>query len=273
MIHISDMLDKIVHMFPELRLKLHIAGIRMRPDIFVKKNLQVAIIFSVSIEVLCFILFLKNRSGMANLVWILPLAFLIIFFVLMKAPDGKIAKKAKEIDREILFAGRYLLIKLESGMPLINSLIEASRSYGISNQYFKDIVRDIELGTPIEQALQNAMSFTPSAKFKRILFQINNALRIGIDVRQTLEAVLEDIAHEQLIEIQKYGKKLNSFTLFYMLLAIVVPSLGLTLAVVVASLTSISVDLTVFFGILFFLALIQLMFISIFKMIRPKVNI
>lgn len=252
---------------------MHIAGMRIRPDQFVKKNLKNSLFVGIALTVLLFFILDKKGGSLLHLLWFFALSFVFIFNVLMRGPDGTITKRAKEVDKEILFAGRYLLIKLESGMPLINSLIEAARSYGISNKYFKEIVRDIELGTPIEKALQNAMSYTPSKKFKRILFQINNALRIGIDVRQSLEAVLEDIAQEQLIEIQRYGKKLNSFTLFYMLIAIVVPSLGLTLAVVVASLTSIEVSMTIFFVILGVLAIIQIGFITVFKAIRPKVNI
>ena len=77
----------------------------------------------------------------------------------------------------------------------------------------------------MEEALEKACNTTPSKKFKKILFQINNALKIGVDVSVSLESTLEEISQEQLVEIQRYGKKLNSMTMFYMLLAIVAPSL------------------------------------------------
>jgi hypothetical protein len=58
-----------------------------------------------------------------------------------------------------------------------------------------------------------------------------------------------------------------------MLAAIVVPSLGITLFSVVAGMISIKVDLQMFLVILFFIMLIQVMFLSIFKSVRPNLNI
>ena len=49
--------------------------------------------------------------------------FDIIFYVNMKRADIAITKRAKEIDRDVLFAGRFLLVKLNSGKPLMNSII------------------------------------------------------------------------------------------------------------------------------------------------------
>lgn len=270
----ADLIDQLVLSYPNLKAKLKLADMRITPRSYVAKNLKNALIYSVMMGVLGF--FLADKLGWSYLVIPVGFAVFFLFFfnVLMKAADSKIIKRAKEIDKEVLFAGRYLLIKLHSGKPLINSLIDASRSYGKSDKYFRDIVRDIELGTPIENALENGMKFNPSQKFKRILFQIISALKIGIDVSSSLQSVLDDIAEEQLIEIQRYGKKLNSFTLFYMLIAIVIPSLGMTLAVIVATLTgTIEINFVIYMGVLLMLVAVQLMFILLFKSIRPKVNI
>jgi pilus assembly protein TadC len=191
----------------------------------------------------------------------------------MKRLDIEINKRAREIDKDVLFAGRFLLVKINSGKPLINSIIDASNSYGVASKYFKEIVRDIDLGTPMEDALHNAYKNTPSKKFKKILFQINNALKIGVDVSVPLEAALDEITQDQLVEIQRYGRKLNSLTMFYMLAAIVVPSLGITLFSVVASMVSIVIDMKMFIIVLFFLIFIQLIFLSIFRSIRPNLNL
>jgi pilus assembly protein TadC len=121
--------------------------------------------------------------------------------------------------------------------------------------------------------MHNAYKNTPSKKFKKILFQINNALKIGVDVSVPLEAALDEITQDQLVEIQRYGRKLNSLTMFYMLAAIVVPSLGITLFSVVASMVSIVIDMKMFIIVLFFLIFIQLIFLSIFRSIRPNLNL
>lgn len=198
--------------------------------------------------------------------------FLFFNFGFLKL-KGRIKKREREINKEVLFAGRYLLVKLYAGRPLLNALLETSKSHGVAAKYIKEIVDDTETGSSVEKALENAMFYSPSEKFKKILFQINNALKLGIDVTGPLESVIEEITNEQEIEIKKYGKKLNTIVIFYMLGAIVMPSIGMSMFIIVSSFISFSVTLREFFVVVFFIALIQLVFVSMFKSIRPMVNL
>jgi len=228
--------------------------------------------FSIVLAFLTFIFL----SRMGNLILVIPITaffFYMFFNAMMASPKSKIKKIEKEIDSEILFAGRFILVKIHSGRPLLNALVEATKSYGVSSKYFRKIVSEIETGTSIEQAIENEMNNTPSARFQKILFQINNSLKLGIDVTGPLDMILEEISNEQKIEIMRYGKKLNSVVMFYMLAAIVVPSLGITMLVVVLGLVSIPIDATVFIAGIGFLVFTQLAFMSVFKSIRPTVNI
>lgn len=258
---------------PILKKKLRIAGIDKTPKKFLSHCFRNALMLGVLMGVLSFFVIQKQGMPLGFIFLVGIVFFFLAYTVLLKTVDTKISKRAKEIDKDVLFAGRFLLIKINSGRPLINSLVEASQSYGVANTYFKEIVRNIELGTPLEKALEKATEDCPSEKMKRILFQINNALKIGIDVSQNLEAVINEIADEQLVEIQRYGKKLNGLTLFYMLLAVVVPSLGMTMFMVVAGLVSLHITASTFFVFAFFILLTELLFLSLFKGIRPNVNI
>jgi hypothetical protein len=58
-----------------------------------------------------------------------------------------------------------------------------------------------------------------------------------------------------------------------MLFAVVIPSLGITMAITVISLVNIPVDFKAFMLVLFGLVVMEFIFISIFKSIRPNVNI
>jgi archaeal flagellar protein FlaJ len=264
---------RIASKFPNLKRDLWVAKIRDKPEEYIQKTVKNTLFAGVSLTVLVF--FMVDKMNLSLIV--IPIAFmiisLIIFTVLFKTAQTQILKRQKMIDQEVLFAGRFLLVKLNSGTPLINALTDASRSYGVANDYFKEIIRDIDTGTPLEEALEKAAKYSPSKRMRKILFQINNALKIGIDVTKSLEATLDQIASEQLIEIERYGKKLGSVTMFYMLLAVVMPSLGLTMFVVVASMVSISADLLLFMGLAILLMIINFVFISVFKSIRPNVNI
>lgn len=265
--------QEIAAKYPTLKRKLVIAHIELTPEQYIRKSiigaglLTVVIAFGLSLFVI----------GMGLSWLIVAAAAAIIFFLLfqlfMHSVDVRIRKLAKNIDRDVLFAGRFLLIKLNSGKPLMNAIIDASNSYGVANRYFKEIVRDIELGTPLEDALEKASRYSPSVKMQRILFQISNALKIGVDVTNFLEAILDEIAEDQLLEIKNYGRKLSGITMFYMLFAIVIPSLGITMLIAVVSLINIQIDFGLFMLFLFILIIIEFIFITIFKSIRPNVNI
>ncbi|MGV8171405.1 MAG: type II secretion system F family protein [Candidatus Woesearchaeota archaeon] len=258
---------------PGLHDKLLGAGILKKPAEFINESLKNAFVMALMTSILAAFLILKNGMSIFLTVLVFVLAYGVFFALMTKRPDVAIAKREREIDKDVLFAGRFLLVKLNSGKPLINSLFEASESYGVAGDYFKEIVEDIKLGTSLEDALKKAYKTTPSKKFRKILFQINNALKIGVDVSQPLEATLEEISYEQFIEIQRYSKKLNSVTMFYLLAAVVAPSLGITIFSIVASMMSLKINLPIFLVILFFLSLLQLMFIGIIRSMRPNLNI
>ena len=58
-----------------------------------------------------------------------------------------------------------------------------------------------------------------------------------------------------------------------MLFAVVVPRLGMTMLIVVAGLVSLTITPSTFFVFTFLLLIIEFMFITLFKSIRPNVNI
>ncbi len=71
----------------------------------------------------------------------------------------------------------------------------------------------------------------------------------------------------------KTARRGNLLAMVGMLLAVVIPSLGMTMFVIVAGLVSLQINSSTFFVFAFFLLLIELVFITIFKSIRPNVNI
>lgn len=258
---------------PLLKKQLRMAKIDMSTEQFVQKSLKSAAMMGVFLFIMLF--FLLTKQGMPVIVPILGGLFIgkVMYGLNIKKASIAIAKRGKEIDRDVLFAGRFLLIKLNSGKPLINAIEEASEGFGATTEYFRDIMREIQMGTPLEDALQRGSEYCPSIHLKKILFQITNALKIGVDVTNFLEATLDEIAEHQLTEIVRYGKKLSSLTMFYMLAAIIVPSLGMTMFIVVASMMSIPLNMTVFTVIVFFLFILQFVFITLFKAARPNMEV
>ena len=86
-------------------------------------------------------------------------------------------------------------------------------------------------------------------------------------------AYVDEITREQQIEIKAYSRKLNSIILFYLIIACVMPSLGIAMFIIIAGLMNFHIDLSTMFMFLFFTTLIQLFFISIIRSSRPMVDI
>jgi flagellar protein FlaJ len=263
----------LAYKYPNLKKELKMAHINEMPDMFIDKNLKKSLLFAILFTILFF--FMLEKANLSRL-WLI-LVFVVTFFISFNFGflklKGLIKRREKEINQEILFIGRYLLVKLYAGKPILNALMETAKSRGIAAKSIKEIVDDINVGSPLEEALENAATYSPSEKFRKILFQINNALRLGIDVTKPLESVIEEITKDQEIEIKKYGKKLNTMVVFYMLVAVVIPSIGMVMFIILSSFLNFLITFKEFSLVLFFITLIQLFFISIFKSIKPMVDL
>ncbi len=266
----------ILHNFPSIKTSLRVAHSKTPPEKFVQRSVRMALYMALGITALGFFIISRGRDP-ATVLIILAILFSVSLLValtfLLNSPKGQISKRRKEIDREVLFAGRYLMIKIESGAPLVNTLNDASKSYGILGKYFKEIVDDINTGVPVEEALESARTYSASDKFRRILWQIVTALKTGAEITSVLKSTLQTITAEQQIEIKRYGKKLNSLMLFYMIVACVVPSLGLTMLLIISGFLNLELTTPVLWLILLFLAFVQSAFIMMVKAARPTVEI
>jgi pilus assembly protein TadC len=265
--------NRLSHLYPSLKKELRMAKVNQTPSQFLDKAAKAAALYGFMFTILFF--FIIDKAQLPKIL-LLPVFFVLLVALFRYSFLGlraRITKREREINKEVLFIGRYLLVKLYSGRPLLNALIETANSRGIASKYIKEIVDDIDTGSTIEEALNNATIYSPSEKLRSILFHINNALQLGIDVTRPLESVLDEITKSEELEIQKYGKKLNTLVIFYMLAAVIVPSLGVAMFIVISSFINFPIDLKGLMLIVFFIVVIQFIFITMFKSIRPMVNL
>ena len=262
----------IARTFPNLKHSLKKAGMNYKPEDFIKRTFLSAFYMTTGIVVFLVLILAKLDVLKGVMVIFIPIIFFILFSYLLKFPEVKISKKQKGIGKEIVFAGRHLIIELESGVPLYNALINISKNYEVIGQYFREITNKVDLGTSMEDALTDAVEYIPSDDFRRVLWQILNSLRTGSDVAKSLTSTLEQIAREQTIEVNKYSRKLNPFAMFYMIIAVILPTLGVTILVVLSSFIEFEIGLTIFMVIAFLLAFVQFMFLSMIKFSRPAIE-
>lgn len=261
----------IIRRFPYLTIQLEQAGIQLTPEQFIKKVLKVSLIVSLTIIISLLIVFYKLNFSLLLLLLISPIIYFGLFFFFIHSPRAKSNKIVREIDREIVYAGRFLLIELSSGTPLFNAIGDVANNYPTIGKYFKQIVDKVESGKPIEAAINEVIEITPSANFRRVLFQIINSMNTGGDVSKALESIVEQIAKEQLIKIKEYGKKLNPVVLFYLLIAIILPSLGIAILALMSTFTGLTLSLANLIGINFIIIVLQLSFLSVIGGLRRGV--
>src|SRR3989344_2877101 len=200
-------------------------------------------------------------------------AFFLAFEMIKLIPAMSLRSRKAMLESDLLYSARHLLLKLESGSSLVNSLESVSTLNTKSSAYFKKLMLDISLGTPIEDAIEKAIAYSPSLVYSKILSEIKTSLETGSDMRKTIKNIVEDVTRNHLIHIQEYGKKLNPMSMFYMILGTVFPSIGTALIIVAASLLPgvLVINFTVLMFLLFMLLVVQLFFLFSFRSLKPGV--
>lgn len=257
---------------PGLRDKLKQAGMIEEPEEFVKNTLASSFYLTTGLIFFIAALLSKTSFKLALLIFVTPFVFILVFLYLSRLPEVKIFRRRKQISKEIIFAGRFLVVELESGVNLYEAMKNVISSYKDIGVYFKEIINKVEIGTTLEDALNESTEYIPSEDFRRMLWQIINSLKTGSDIAKSLRGVIEQITVEQNIEMRKYGRTLNPLAMFYMITTVIVPSLGVTMLIVLATFVSIKITLASLLVGVLLLAFVQFMFVSIIKSLRPAVE-
>jgi flagellar protein FlaJ len=262
--------------FPDLKKKLTEADSPMTALSFVEKAVASTAFVSLTLLVLTFLFVFQLKLPLWYLLPLLLLYPLVIFRYFMLYPDVAVIKRQKDIDYEIVFAGRHLVIALRSGMPLFDALVGVSQGYGEVSREFNRIVEKITLGVPVSQAIREIAQNNPSKNFTRLLLQVSNSLASGANVADALDAVLDQISREQMTELKAYGQKLTPMIMFFMIFGIILPSLGVAFLVILLSLISsgkFAFSSSILLFAFAFIAIVQFLFLALIESSRPKYTV
>ena len=259
------MIKRILKYFPGLPIKLRTARIQDTPDYYIKKTMITSVLLGIALTVIVFS-FIKSAAALYTLL-LLPL----LFAYFLHYADMRIIKRDKEANQELVYAVRFLIIELESGVPLYNTFQNIAKNYEHVGQYFQEIVDKVNLGTSMEGALEDAIEYMPSEGLRKILWQILNSLRTGSEIINTLGVVVDQIVREQKIAVVEYGRKLNPMAMFYMMIAIILPSLGTTMLIVMATFIGFRLSLPILLLGSLLLMFVQFLFLAAIRSQRPAV--
>ncbi|MFH0971894.1 MAG: type II secretion system F family protein [Candidatus Micrarchaeota archaeon] len=197
---------------------------------------------------------------------------LVSFVTILTYPKIIAGKRARKLENELIPAMRQLLIQVKSGVPLYEAMTGVCDGYGEVSIEFRRMVMRINAGVSMGDVLEEKSKATASLQFRRVLWQIGNALKVGTDVGKALEEIIADLVLEKIDDIRRYGQELSPWTMIYMLAAIVTPSLGITMMLVIISFMGIDVPKIIFAAVLVGLTGFQLFFTDFVRTRRPSIE-
>ena len=262
--------------FPNLKRDILQSDLHYTPAGFVRWALGYSIISTLALLSVTWIFIRSGQNAILLFLPFIPVFYFLSFVYFMNFPRVKAKIRASMIDSDLVFAGRHMLIELKSGVPLFDSMLGISREYGVVSEEFNRVVEKVTLGVPIGVALHTVAENNPSHYFNRVVMQMANSIASGSDVAVALEAVLEQISREQIIELKAYGQKLNPIAMFYMVFGIIMPSLGIAFLIIVLSFmggSGTTLNTSALLTILFAIGLVQFLFLSMIESSRPKFDI
>jgi flagellar protein FlaJ len=256
--------------FPNLKAKLAQAEIEMPSREYAAAALISASVNAVFIFVLLALFsILAGIDMLAVAAVIAAVVGVVSFLTVVYYPQIIATRRTRRLQDNLVPAVRQLVIELKSGVPLFQALTSVCSDYGEVSEEFKKIVKRINAGEDEVEVLGEASRRIPSVQFQKVLWQISNALKVGSDVSAALESILSDLMKEKVDEIHRYGQELSPWTMIYMMAAIILPSLGITMMIVILSFLGVEVPTIVFGAVLTFLALFQLFFMNFIETRRP----
>lgn len=264
--------------YPHLKIELEQADIDLEPVDFLERAITFSLLTaSLGFSFLFFLLFITRTMNLTTL--FLSMCFSILFFFLSFLyhtfyPKLRIARKVRDLERWLPIALRHMLVKVRSGIPLYDAMVGvANKDYGYVSKEFKKCIAEMSAGVPHVEALENMALRNPSTSFRRIIWQIANSLRSGVDIGTILLNIHDNILREQRAALRKYGSELSPFSLIYLILFVVIPALLTALLSIITTLTPLPIPPQFFYIFLILLIVFQFFFMGAIKGRRPYTEV
>ncbi len=273
--HKSKYITRIMISKKGLESALRDSGVKSNTYDFIKRMIMFSIIISVVVSILVGAILYKLNLSILAVIVISLVSLIAVYNMLfnnfINYPITRGRKLGKEIDKDILFATRDMVISMRSGMPLFNAMTSISTGYGWASNEFSKIVSLVQLGMPVEQAIDEVSEKSYSKTFKRIMLQASISIKVGADITTSLQGVIDDIMQERVIELRRYGQRLNALAMFYMIFGVIFPSMGIAVAAIMTTFISlVTIDTTTLILVLVFIVGIQVVFLNLIKSSRPS---
>jgi Flp pilus assembly protein TadB len=258
-------------LMPYLQLDLDRADMKISTRKFLAMCITSNVFMFVFLAIVLTLFMLKIGNGIYGVLMAIVIV-LGVFFMQVSYPKVLAGKRIRRLNSDLLAALRAVMIQLNSSVPLFEALVIISnQEFGEVSHEFRTVVKEINAGTPQIRALESMALKNPSPYFRRTIWQIINGMKEGASINDILKNVIKNLTKEQIIQIEKYGSELNPLAMFYMMGAVIMPTLGITFLIIIISFIQIEESLVklLFYSLLGFVVFFQTMFSGIVKTKRP----
>lgn len=266
---------QIIRVNPALIVSITQAEIEVKPEYYATLAVLSGIYQGIVAFALIMVLLFVTRS--LNLIFMaIGLGIVVSFFMTMRMlayPSLLVLRRVKDIEANLLYSLRQILIQVRGGNSLFNAVVSVGDAgYGQISKEFQRAVQEIYAGRSLGDALEEMALRNPSPHLRRAVWQIVNGLRTGADIGNTIEVIVAQFTAEQRVVLQKFSKELGPYAMMYMMITVIFPTLGITLFLIIASLSTIRLNDTVLTLYVLFSAFIQFMFMQLLKQKRPPMK-
>lgn len=264
--------------FPEMKKDLHASDLDMNVHVYLANSIVNVLFLFLLFFGLLFVLSYRIQmlplveSLRTTLMYSLGIG-LLISFALIRYPKILAGKKAEQVDKNLIYALKDLLLQISSDVSLYNGLVNVSKAgYGLVSEEFEKVAQNVNTGLPMADALERMAVDTESEYMKRTTWQLINTLNAGASLKASLSSIVKDLTVEQHTKIKGYASELNLWSLIYMLFAVAVPTIGAVMLVILSSFGGMGVSKGMFIAFIVVCFFIQYVLIGFVKARRPVVQ-
>ncbi len=274
--NIEGLSERLKKLFPKLELNLKYSELGVGARDYISMCLIATSMIFLFLFVFGFLVISQlNQEGNVPLATFVVSLMLTLFIFIQQImyPGLLVQKRVRSIEQNLMPALQNVLIQINSGVPLYDTLVNISMGgYGEISKEFKIAVKKIASGEDEVTAIEYLATRNASAYFRRTVWQMVNGMKAGSDISKVIKNVVDNLAEQQLIDIQKYGSQLSPLAMFYMMIAVIMPSLGITLIIVISSFISLGEATLklIFYGLGAFVLFTQIMFLGVINSRRPN---
>ena len=138
---------------------------------------------------------------------------------------------------------------------------------------FEKIARLVNSGMPLAKALEESAIKLRSEYYKKTMWQLINTMRAGASLKGALKIIMDELASDQRSRIKSYAQELNLWSLIYLLFAVAIPTIGLTLIIILSNFAAAGITSGTVISFIVLTFIIQLIIIGFIKSRRPIINL